>query len=445
MVLNKVQRGNSRDLNADLNYPSRLMNRAVLDKWCERGILALVLAILLFTPLAFGGCPQPPAGFALDFLLVDTFQVVQWLTVALVVLWAARLWLSPRPALLWPPICWAVLAFTVYAVARYLTADIEYPARLEFIRFLVYGFLFFVILNNLHRQESVQTIAISLIILAVGVSGYAFYQFATGSTRVWHVFTDYQHRASGTYICPNHLGGFLEMLVPVGLGYTLTGRVKPVTRIVLGYSTLVMLAGIAVTVSRGTWLSASMAVLFFFVALLFHRTFRLPAMVFLGLILVCGFLFLPRSYFFQARARNVVVNGKVYDDLRFLLWEPAIKVWKQNFWWGAGPGLFDYRFRQYRPEIVQHQPDRVHNDYLNVLADWGLTGAAIMAAGWCLLGISAVKTFQAIKSSADLSGRRTSNKFAFVVGGTLGLFAILIHSMVDFNINIPANALIAVA
>src|SRR5258708_24523549 len=101
------------------------MNRAALEKWSERGILGLVLAILLFTPLAFGGRPQLPAGFFLDFLLVDTFQVAEWLIIAVILLWGVRLWLNPRPKLLWPPICWAVIAFTLYAIARYATADIE--------------------------------------------------------------------------------------------------------------------------------------------------------------------------------------------------------------------------------------------------------------------------------------------------------------------------------
>ena len=99
------------------------MNREVLDKWCERGILGLVLAILVFTPLAFGGRPQPPAGVFFDFLLLDTFQVAQWLTAAVLLVWGIRLLANSRPRLLWPPICWAVLAFVLYAIIRYFTAE----------------------------------------------------------------------------------------------------------------------------------------------------------------------------------------------------------------------------------------------------------------------------------------------------------------------------------
>src|SRR5437588_4037377 len=129
------------------------MNREVLDRWCERGILALVLGILVFGPLAFGGVRG-----------ID-FAIIQGLTVGVLVLWSARLWLSPRPQLLWPPICWAVLAFTLYAIARYFTADIEYVAREELIRVLVYAFLFFAILNNLHRQELTQIAVLTPVFL----------------------------------------------------------------------------------------------------------------------------------------------------------------------------------------------------------------------------------------------------------------------------------------
>src|ERR1700733_6834345 len=92
--------------------PREIMaNRKTFDNWCERGILALVLAVLIFGPLATG---------AVD---AWAFLVIQGLTIGVMLLWALRIWINPKPKLLWPPICWVVLAFTIYAVARYLTAD----------------------------------------------------------------------------------------------------------------------------------------------------------------------------------------------------------------------------------------------------------------------------------------------------------------------------------
>ena len=56
------------------------MNREVLDRWCERGILALVLGILVFGPLATG------AVRSVDFL------VIQGLTLGVMTLWLLRFW-----------------------------------------------------------------------------------------------------------------------------------------------------------------------------------------------------------------------------------------------------------------------------------------------------------------------------------------------------------------
>jgi tetratricopeptide (TPR) repeat protein len=241
------------------------------------------------------------------------------------------------------------------------------------------------------------------------------------------------------------LGGFLEMLLPLALAFSIASRLKPVSKIFLAYATFAMLAGIAATVSRGAWLATAFSLLLFFMVLLFHRSFRLPALLFLVFIVSAAFVFMPRNYSFQARYKKLVVEGKLDDDLRFFMWEPALKVWQDNLWWGAGPAHFDYRFRQHRPEMVQLQPDRVHNDFLNALADWGLAGAALIASALVLLAAGILKTWNSVRNTAaDLSGKQTSNKFAFLLGGTIGLTAILVHSVVDFNMHIPANAMVAV-
>jgi O-antigen ligase len=411
------------------------MNREVLDRWCERGILALVLAILTLGPLAFG------AVRGLEF------GIITELTVGVMLLWVARIWIGPRPQLLWPPICWAVLAFMAYAVARYFTSDIEYIARQEIIRVLVYGFLFIAILNNLHRQESTQIISFTLIFLAMAISFYAIYQFVTDSDRVWTLIKPYPHRGSGTYICPNHLAGFLEILLPLGLAYSVTGRMKPVTRVLLGYAVLVVLGGLIVTVSRGSWLAAAVVVVAFFGILMFQRGYRIPALVALTLVIGAAFFVVPKSFTLQLRLKRLVTEkGKVDDELRFALWRPAFSMWQDNLWWGVGPAHFDPRFRAYRPEGVQLSPNRAHNDYLNTLADWGLAGTALVASAWMLLGLGLANTWGSVRlSSSAFGGKSGSNKFAFVVGGALGLAAILIHSVVDFNMHIPANAILVVS
>jgi tetratricopeptide (TPR) repeat protein len=243
------------------------------------------------------------------------------------------------------------------------------------------------------------------------------------------------------------LGGFLEMLLPLGLAYTISGRFKPLVRILLGYASLIILLGIGVTVSRGAWVSTAVALLVFFGVLIFDRRFRLPALMALLMIAGITYYFFPKSYIFEARARDLISkNGQINDDLRFALWQPALRIWRDNFWWGAGPAHYDYRFREYRPQEVQMRPERVHNDYLNTVADWGVAGAALVGSAWVLLALGLKKTWGSVRGTPnDLGEIKGSNKLAFVLGASLGLLALLCHSMVDFNMHLPANAILAIS
>ena len=409
------------------------MEREVLDRWCERGILVLVLGILVFGPLATG------AVRTLEFL------VVQGLTLAVMLLWALRFWVKPRPRLFWPPICWVAVVFVGYAIARYLTADIEYMARQELIRILIYGFLFFAILNNLHRQETTQIITLTLLFLGMAISGYAIYQFLTNSDHVWHFISPYKGRGSGTYISPNHLAGFLEMLLPLGLAYTVVGRVKVVTRVLIGYAALVIVAGIGVTGSRGSWIASVLALIVFFGLLATHRNYRMPALVLVAVVVSGCAFFVARTDFFQQRFRALYAQATGETDVRYELWGATVRMWQDHFWWGVGPGHFDYRFRSYRPAGVQLRPDRAHNEYLNTLADWGSAGALAVAAAILLLYWGVMKTWRFVRIPENVLKVRPSNRFAFVLGASLGLLALLFHSVVDFNMHIPANAILAVS
>ena len=412
------------------------MNRKTLDRWCERGILGLVLGILVFGPLAMGAVDTPE------------FLVIQGLTVAVMLVWALRLWISPKPQLLWPPLGWVVLAFAACAIGRYLTADIEYIARLEMIQVLMYAFVFFAVVNNLYRQESVQIISFTLIFLAMAISCYGVYQFLTHSNRVWDYVSPYLGRASGTYISPNNFAGFLEMLLPLATACVLVGRMKPVVRILLGYSALAMLAGMAVTFSRGGWVAVAVALLVLLGTLIFHRNHRLPALLLLFVLAGGGTIFvtnyLSKTLSYMHRVGTPGQTAELDLAIRLDIWTAAEQMWRDHFWWGVGPAHYDYRFREYRPENVQMSPDRVHNDYLNLLADWGAAGGIIVLAGMVTFGAGLRKTWKYVRPSENDFGRGMSNRFAFFLGASAGLFALAVHSMVDFNLHIPANAILGV-
>ena len=412
------------------------MNGETIDRFFEAGILALVLAILVFAPLAMGA--------------VGTweFLVVQALIAGLMFLWGFRAAVTPGIKLFWPPLCWAVLAFVLYAVARYLTADIEYVARFEMIQTLLYAFLFFAVVNNLVSRDCSQIVSFALIFLATGISCYAIWQYLTHSSRVWNEISPYIRRATGTYISPNNFSCFLELTMPVTLAFLLAGRIKPLTRLFLCYALAVMGGALAVTFSRGGWVAAGVGVIAVLAILLCHRKHRLAAFIVL-IALSAGVAVFVSSYLSHTVSYiervNLLENGeKTNLEDRKEMWRAAERMWADHFWFGVGPAHYDFRFRQYRPENVQARPDRAHNDYLNLLADWGTTGGLIVLAGILAFGASLASTWKAVRPDPREPGRGMSNRFAFYVGASAALLALAVHSAVDFNLHIPANALIGV-
>jgi len=415
-----------------------VLTRKNLEWWCERGMLFLILGMLVFAPLAFGAV-EPWA-----------YLILQGMGVGVCLLWAARLWLSPRTKLLWPPLAWVVVGFAVYAVGRYFTADIEYVARLEVIQVLFLAFIFFVVMNNLRGQDETEWVSYTLITLATVISCFAVGQLLSHSDRVWDVHAGNEARASGSYISPNHFAGFLELILPLALAFLLVGKMKIIPRILLGYAVVAMSLGLAVTFSRAGWVSAAVGVFLVLGVLLGHRNHRMRAMILLALMLAGGGLFISH-YLAKQKGFTQHVQLKAeagpgnYDwSSRLKMWDAAGRMWLDHPWWGVGPAHYDYRFREYRPADLQARPDRCHNDYLNLLADWGVVGGVIVLAGMVLFALGLFKTWPHVRREENAFGSGQSNRFAFFLGAAGGLTSLATHSMMDFNLHIPANALIAV-
>ena len=98
---------------------------------------------------------------------------------------------------------------------------------------------------------------------------------------------------------------------------------------------------------------------------------------------------------------------------------------------GSGPGTFYVAFPAYRPEKVVNFYDYTHNDYAQIAAETGLVGLGLLGL---VVAVSLAVALRAQWIRRDPLMRGMS--FACVMGVT----SLLIHSWVDFNLQIPANA-----
>ena len=99
---------------------------------------------------------------------------------------------------------------------------------------------------------------------------------------------------------------------------------------------------------------------------------------------------------------------------------------------GSGGGTFYVAFPKYRIAAISAYFDYAHNDYIQIATETGLVGLALM-------GSIVLSTLFA--SLRTLQRRRDPLARGIAFGVTMGIIALMIHSWVDFNLQIPANAL----
>jgi O-antigen ligase len=413
--------------------PSRAW--AQVDLLCERSILVLVSLVVLGGPLAFG-CVPP-----LDFLGMAALAVLA------LGLWAVRLWIQRPFRLLCPPAAWAALVFLLYAIVRCQDRFVllAYPARTELIQVIIYASLFFAIVNNLHRRESATVIACCLIAVGLGLSWVAFFQVTTKATHIWGWLRpeQYGRRASGTYSNPDHLAALLGMAIPMALSFGVLSRFKPALKVLCIYAALCMIGGVGLTVSRGGILAMGAMLGAFCLVLVTQRGYRLAALAVLVFIGIGAYALLSQFDSVRARFDAPTYSTKPFD-VRTGYWPAAIHIFEDHPFWGGGPAHFDSEYAKYRAPEIQIRPVYAHNDYLNTLSDWGGVGFAIILATLGFIGYGVYKTWP--KQSAEIhpAPALRSDRAAFLLGASLGLGHMLLHSIVDFNMHIPANAAIVV-
>ena len=149
-------------------------------------------------------------------------------------------------------------------------------------------------------------------------------------------------------------------------------------------------------------------------------------------LVLAGFVFLPPERLIQRFARFVSTDGLTGEG-RSDLWAETIPLIRAYPVFGCGLGGYETAFSRFKISGVLVTDDFAHNDYLQLLAELGLVGFVIGAA----LAFSVVRTALrgAVKSSDPESA-------LFRGGMCRRSAAIALHSLADFNLYIPANAML---
>lgn len=110
-----------------------------------------------------------------------------------------------------------------------------------------------------------------------------------------------------------------------------------------------------------------------------------------------------------------------------------------TFWpVGAGWGTYAAVYPRFQPATVDGFAGHAHHDYAELLFEGGIFAVLLMAAfAWLAL----TRAVQLVRAAIRRRRLRRSEMAAAICG--LGLLGFLLHSFVEFNMHIPANAIAA--
>ena len=395
----------------------RITNNALLTGAC---------AVLLLGPLAFGAV-EPWSIFALEACAM-----------LLVVVWACRQWINRELNLSDHVLYRPMAAFFALVLVQGVVGTTAYrhATYSQLLLYAAYGMLVFVVTQTLRRSSQFEMLAKLFTGYGAVVATFAVLQGLGPNGKLYWIRTSEQGGAIyGPYVNHNHYAGLMEMLMPFPLVLAATHFTSGNRKVVVAGIAALMAASIFLSGSRGGMAAfiAQMVVLGVLMARKREGGWRQPLMLgsFLAVVIVFlvwmgGNALTQRLISIHSEAREEI-NGGIRlgidrDCLRMLIKRPIL---------GWGLGTFPTVYPEFRSFYTNFFVNQAHNDYLQLLVETGLAGFSI--AVWFL-----VLVFR--QAAGKLKNWTETASGSMTMAALLGCVGILVHSFLDFNLQIPANA-----
>lgn len=336
----------------------------------------------------------------------------------------------------WNPLLWPVMALWLLAAFQYgsrLTA-VSFLTKVEILKLSALALLVFLAVQAFESSEDWRAFAWFLLALGFAVSVFGIIQHFTFNGKLyWFRELRYGGIPFGPYVNRNHFAGLIELIIPTGLSMLLLRGEESDRLYLVSLLTVVPIGALFLSASRGGiaafFVEAGLVLLFGFVRghgrnQLFGGAIVLLAAAAFVVWLGAGHAFER----FKAYEKLEVTEARRAEMLR-----DSWRIFLDHPVFGAGLGTLEAVFPRYETlydgTIINH----THNDYVELLAETGLVGGLVCACFLALLLWGAWRRVAEADNAVDL---------ALHIGALSACCALLAHSLVDFNLHIPSNALL---
>lgn len=254
--------------------------------------------------------------------------------------------------------------------------------------------------------------------------------------------------ATGTFWNRNHLANYLVLAISCGTGLLLAGlyqtkanswreRSRRLLQTLLSSKTLIrlglamMVITLVLTKSRmGNFSFFSSLILSGFVWLWLTRRLTKGSILLLVSLIVIDSLIVGAWFGIdkvKERMETTAFSEESRDEVNRDTWQLIL----DQPILGSGAGSYYTTFPRYRQDDIHLYYDHAHNDYFELLAEHGILGCLPLLL---LIGMAMTKAI------ATMRQRKTLLFQAIAFAPMMAITAMIMHSTVDFNLQIPANA-----
>lgn len=373
--------------------------------------------LLIFAVLAFGAVEE------WSTFAFETGAAALFLVWAALQLRTDEMELSKNPLYL-PSLLFFILILAQIVLRRTAYA---YVTKHEALQYVSYGIVMLVAAECVREADTRRKFAVVMIVFG---ALYAFFALAQDLAPNGKIFWIRQPRFGGgfygSYVNHDHYAGLMEMLAPIPLVLSMGQILNGGQRALVAFCGVLMASTIFLSRSRGGMFAFVLELLVFSVLALGRKRNSRPV---LGAIALCALIL--AFLVFVGKGQVLGRFGELSPGMRLNMTRDSLRMFVEHPVWGYGLGTFPTVYPSHRTFYTNLFVNAAHNDYAQLLVEGGLLGIGLML--WFLIGL--------YKTGVPTSrGWEFEWNEALSLAALLGCTGMLLHSFVDFNLQIPANA-----
>jgi putative inorganic carbon (hco3(-)) transporter len=328
-----------------------------------------------------------------------------------------------------------------------------YASRVEWIKGVSYLLIFIMTILLVESRNRLRVLG-WVMVFSAAIQAFIGFIFLFSDSLVGQIFSSPHSPpgvASGTFINRNHFANFLVMNLAVGTGMIIAGvrdeyhkisvkaLVSSFLKLFFSYKAplriLLVIIVIGVILSRSRmgntslFLSLSIAGMF---AMYSFKVKRQTMALLLLSFLIIDLFFIGKWVGFDKVIQRIE-QTQLTETMRLPIVKDSLEMVNDHWLFGAGMGSFSTLFPRYKSIAVPAKFSHADNDYIEILSETGIIGLLFLGVPVLLSLYMAIKVHLSTKD-------QLFRGFSFA--SIMGIIAMLIHAITDFNLHIPANAAI---